>query len=158
MDSRVRKMKFSSLKTCTPCVSSRFLKVEDFFENLVEQMTVNRFFGFFMAAVLQIQSRYACFWCRFPANFRWRRRWSAKIGNIKPLLRRNWTSKIVKIDFLRFWGSKSLQISKNSQTPAKLATPQFFDVSIPFMALSSPSSDCISFYGQKTAIWVSFRP
>ena len=61
MDSKVSEMEFSSLQTYIPRVSSRFMKVEDFVENLVEQMTVNRFFGFFMTVVLQIQSLYACF-------------------------------------------------------------------------------------------------
>ena len=153
MDSRVWKMKFSRLTTYIPRVSSRFLKLEDFFESLVEQMTVNRFFGFFMTAVHQIQSLYAFFSCRFPANFRRRRPSCAKIGNRKPLIRRNWRCKIVKIDFLRFWSSKSLQISKNRQTAAKLANTQFFDVYIPFLTLSSPSGDPISFYGSKVPLW-----
>ena len=127
MDSKVSEMEFSSLQTYIPRVSSRFMKVEDFVENLVEQMTVNRFFGFFMTVVLQIQSLYACFWCRFPANFRRGRPPGAKIGNRKPLIRRNWRCKIVKIHFLRFWGSKSIQISKNCQMTAKLGTPLFFE-------------------------------
>ena len=44
------------------------------------------------------------------------------------------------------FGLKIVQILKNRQTPAKLATPQFFGVKIPFLTLSSPSGDRISFY------------